>query len=477
MSLTRAVPRALAVIASAIAAAALLPSLASASPYEQVNRATGPLGASSPWEVADGTAVGDVGRYAGFTKRVWNGLDYTPVAAVRDIQTNTTIDYGGNVQAVFSFDRAEQRALILRTRAGQQQVVAVPIGGVGTPIIVSQEPVSTTPQVAVLSGDGRKAIVASRTTGTTVYDLTGGVVHAIRSYPTLQNVAFPPRAVNDLGTVFVAEDQDTSQLVLVRGTTKTVLTGAGYEASAAIDPSGTTLAWSSFDTLYLRNLATSSERHWPLLTPDAGNPGVAWVADGGSKVIVAPRNISPNSVARSFVPGTTTASAGTWARFGDRFATTLLIDPISESGRFAVVGGSGTGQPGVSLVDLTGAHIVGANEGLAPAAYIRAGSFVQTCNTPADFGVGMIAVPYAPAPVKAVVTAKVDGAVIATGTITHALPSDSPGPPPEGEAGWTVSGSYIPGGHGPVKLTATVTDGSGRVLTDAWTEPDEYCAN
>lgn len=456
-------------------AALALPASAAASPYEQINRDTGAFTSPSPWQPSAGTAVGDVGRYAGFQKSTFNGLDYTQTAFVRDIQTNTTIDYGGGVQRVYGLDRQEQRALILRTRSGQQQVAVVPIAG-GTPIIVAQFATTLDAPNAVISGDGRKVVVSQRANGTTVYDLTGGTARVIRRFPALGWLAFPPRAIDDTATTIVAFDENTTGMVILRGASEQDLPVPGYEGGAAVDSTGTALAYSTYNALVLRNFATGSERRWSL--PDDGSLSVLWLGDRGSKIALAPSYLSYGSGAQSFTPAPT-GTGGTWARFGDRFAGSLGVGPnttpISANGRFALVGGPGIAQPAISLADLTGAHIVGANEGLGASAYLRAGSFVSTCSEPATFSVSMISYPYAPAPAKAVVSVKVSGRVIAGGTITHAAPSNYGQPLPD-EPGWKVEGTYIPQGTGPVQLTATVTDGSGRVLTGTWSEPEEYCA-
>ncbi len=456
-----------AVLGAAVAAPAV------AAPYEQINRASGAFGGSPLFGVtARPTALGDVGRYAGWEDVQQNspgGLLDT-AGYVRDIQSNTTYTYGGGVRRVFSIDRAERRVLLLRTRSGKQQIVAQPIAG-GAPLLVAEFPEAARMPAAALSGDGRKVVVSQETVGTRVFDLTGGVVR-------LQRVVSPrfldqlgPRAVSDDASVITGFDPNVAEQVLfARGTTRVI----DAVRPAVVDPRGTSVAWTSPRGVTVRTLAAGTERSWPLpggVSAESGY-GALWVADGGVQVVVgAPSYLDPAPWRSAQV---LTTAPGTWAPFAGRFGSSLPADlspaPISASGRLALT----TGRRAVVLTNLTNGHLVGANEGLAPAAYVEGGSSVSVCSEPATlFFALQQPLPFVPAPAKAVLTATVGATTVASGTITNALPYGS-FQLPEDPTGWVVTGEYD--ARGPeIKLTATVTDGAGRVLTESWTEPDPFC--
>lgn len=465
-------PRAAAALLAVAALSGVAAVPVAAAPYEQVNRATGAFGGSPLFGVTPRpTALGDVGRYAGWEEvRTDSPGGLTDTAGfVRDIQSNTTFTYGGGVRRVYSLDRAERRVLLLRTRAGQQQVVALPVAD-GAPLVVAQFPTTARMPEAALSGDGRKVVLSHESFGTRVYDLTGGVVRLQRTVSSRWLAAIGPRAVSDDASVITGFDPNTAESVLfARGTTRVI----DAVLPAVVDPRGTSAAWTSPRGVTVRTLATGVERSWAL--PDGvfaeSGYGALWLADGGAKVAVgAPGYLDPLPWRSARMLTTTT---GAWAPFGDRFGASLPADltpaPISASGRFALTPGRQ-----IILTDLTNRHIVGANEGLAAAAYLQGGSFVSTCAEPATFSLGLLQpVPFVAAPVKAVVTAKVGATTIASGTITNALPYGS-FQLPDDRTGWIVSGDYDARGAD-VTLTVTVTDGSGRVLTETWTEPDPFC--
>lgn len=461
---------------------ALTAAPATAAPYEQVNRATGAQGATDLWSYRyKGTAVGDIGRYAGWEREL--ALNPGPGPAlpegfVRDIQTNTTYDYGGGVRRIYSIDRAETRVLLLRHRSGQREVAAVPITG-GTPIVIARFAQGGPLPEAALSGDGRKAVVSAEGFGTKVFDLTGGVATLQRTVTSRTFYRFGPRAVNDDASVIIgADSQSGNSFYVYRGTVEFRLNAA---RAAALDAAGTTVAWveqnNTPGTLVVRNLAAGTERRKQL---EYGQPteGVVWVAPGGSKVVIAPEGYVSDGGAKAY----TFAANGTatWARFGGRYASSISSNEvgwtthISANGRFALTRESLT--TAITLFDLTDTHIVGANEGFSASSYLRAGSFVSECTTPTEFYVSMGSpTPFAAAPTKAVITAKVDGQVIASGTLTTAVPYGYYGPLPENGT-VLIRGDYGPAAtSGEVQLTATVTDGAGRVLTESWTEPDFSC--
>ncbi len=469
----------LSLFAAAAAAAAISAAPAGAAPYEQVNRATGANGDAplQGWSFV-ATAVGDVGRYAGFERRA-----NVPDAAgafefqglVRDIQTNTTYNYGGGVQRIFGIDRAERRALILRTRSGQQQVVAVPIAG-GAPLIIATFPADGFWPEAVLSGDGRKVVVSRSGFGTKLFDLTGGVTRLVRQLSTRAFDRFTARAVDDTASAVVGYDDEAHETVLLRGGTERVLFG-GEQTAAAVDPSGTSVAWAAMtaggvNEVTLRTLASGVERRFRVPN-EIGGPAVAWVAAGGAKVAVAGSGYFENSGAQAV-----TTATGAWAKFGDRFASTLAggatATPVSATGRFALPAVSTYGGA-LTLVNLSGQHIVGANEGFAPSANFVAGTEVALCTQPATFTIGLIQpAVFAPAPKKAVVTAKADGAPFLSGTLTAALPWYAylfrlPEDPAS-----VLTGTYpAPYSVGDIQLTVTLTDGAGRVTTNNWTYSDD----
>lgn len=448
-----------------LASALALSGTATAAPYEQVDRAAGafgdaPLFGSTP----RGVAVGDVGRYAGFevTPRIPRVGDGTRSGFVRDIQTNTTIDYGGGVRRIYGIDRAEKRALILRTRNGKFQVVAVPIAG-GAPIIVSERAISEIEPEAALSGDGRK-VVLSDSSRTGLYDLTGGTATYTDSLG-YDSLSFSPNSLSDTASVIVARMRNSNDWVriLTFGGNRFPVAIPGA-TSARVDAAGTTIAYTVGQQLAIQDFRAQTERRVPL----AWNVnGVLWVGDRGAKVVVGREGYN-TAPAKSFTPAT-----NTWSAYGDRFARWIFGDsweptPISPNGRFVLFRSGG-----IVLADATGAHITGANEGLAASAYIRGGTTVERCSDPATFAVAMVAPNFAPAPTKAVVTVKLGGTVIGSGTLTQSVPSDYPYAGGEGPE-WLVEGEYPSTSTGDVTISATVTDGAGRTLNGTWTVPDEY---
>lgn len=473
---------ALAVLAVAAATSAL-PSWAAAAPYEQINRTSGANGTSPLWGYASrGTAVGDLGRYAGWEDTPSGVATPTTQGYVRDIVLNTTYTYGGGVQRVYGFDRAETRALLLRTRSGKRQVVVVPIAG-GAPLIVAEfsDPAQRTPEAA-LSGDGRKVVVSAEGYGTKVFALTGGTVRLSRVLSATTWIdRFGSRAISDDGGVVLGYDANVGRWwIWGRSGGQRELWGA---QGAAVDPIGTTAAWvnQSEHRLIIRNLLTGADRSYPV-NPTSEGPSVLWIAPGGTSLVLAQEYYDTSGVgpagAQRWSPGAGQTSTST--PFGSRFSSVIRggYDPtlISADGRFLLTGGSG-GKP-IALMSSSASHIVGANEGFSASAYLLAGSFVETCGVPAKFQVGLVQPqPFVPKPVKAVLTARVDGRVIASGTISKAIAYGQVGYPlPEGEPGWLVEGDYDAATGGDVSLTATVTDGSGRTTTESWVEPDQYCS-
>ena len=440
---------------------------ATAAPYEQVDRAAGAFGDAPLFGVTPrGVAVGDVGRYAGFevTPRIPRVGEGTRSGFVRDIQSNTTIDYGGGVRRIYGIDRAEKRALILRTRSGKFQVVAVPIAG-GAPIIVTERAIGDIEPEAALSGDGRKVVV-SESYGTSLYDLTGGTATYTDNLG-YQALSFGPNALSDTASVIVARVRNSSDWVriLTYGGNRfpTPIPGA---TTARVDAAGTTIAYTVGQQLAIQDFRAQTERRVPLV-PNAD--GVVWVADRGAKVLLGRTSYS-SAPAKAFSPATSA-----WSNYGDERFTRWISGevwestPISPNGRFALIRG---GLP-VVLADLTGAHITGANDGLAASAYVLAGTTVERCTDPAVAAVRMVAPRYAPAPSRAEVTVKLGGTVIGTGTLTQ---SSAPEYPFYGEDGpeWLVAAEYPSTSSEPVTVSVTVTDGAGRRLNGTWTVPDEY---
>lgn len=470
MSVIRHRARALAVASAAVSAALLAPSPLSAAPYEQVDREAGVFGDAPLFgSLPRGVALGDVGRYAGFERTPYDddGVEGPSSGFVRDIVSNTTIDYGGGVRRIYGIDRAERRALILRTRGGKFQVVVVPIAG-GAPIVVFERGINEYEPTAALSGDGRKAVV-SDTSGTWLYDLTGGTATYVLTL-SYKKVTLYPNGVSDTASVIVAREYDSGDWYLLRSTgTETYPVKIVGASSARVDALGTTIAYTTGQLLAVQNIKAKTEQRVPL----AWNvDGVLWVGERGSKVVIGRSSSNYASPAKAYTPAT-----NSWGDYGDRFARWINGDswnstPISANGRFALFGGFWGGAP-VVLADTTGAHIPGANDGLAASAYIRASHVVERCTDPAEFGVRLVSPNYSPAPVKAVVTVKLDGVVVGSGTITRSQPSDYPYPLGEGPE-WSVEGSYPSTIDGELTVSATVTDAAGRQLSGTWRFPDDY---
>lgn len=473
--------RAVACAATLTATLALGATSVSAAPYEQINRESGAQGVSEPGKYQYfGTAVGDVGRYAGFERllSVRQPGDL-PEGFVRDIQSNTTLDYGGGVRRVYAIDRAEKRVLLLRTRNGMRQIAVVPIAG-GAPIIVTEFPAGGVLPEATLSGDGKKVVISREGFGTRVYDLTGGVVGEPLWLNFKVTERFAPRGISDDGgTVIAASSLGSGQSVYRTNSGEVELPDSA--SAAAVDATGTTVAWiepGNNPVLVTRSLTTGVERRVPAIYPSSVG-AVLWVGQGGSRVVVAPPNYDgPFSGALAYTPGP--GLDGTWAKYGGRFASSILSGwdgfptVLSPSGRFGV----NRGAPGlgtvISLFDTTGTHIVGANEPFDPSAFIRANQVpIGDCPQPVRLTASLSQpTPFATMPTKAVITAKRNGVVFASGTLTKAQAFGYLGTPAADEK---VTGLFSRQGASTIELTATITDGEGRVVTGTTTSTYPSC--
>lgn len=463
-------------LAAFVAGAALaLPAAASAVPYEQVSRADGAQGSSAIGTMSFPAAVGDVGRYVGYDGAVLARLGN--IANVRDVRLDKNVNYGGGIKRVYGFDRAETRALLGRTRSGRAEVVAVPIAG-GTAKVIASYPVGNEfnnpfPE-ARISGNGRKALI-SDDAGLRLIEIATGtsktLAPSIPPYAGRWNLS--PTSLSDDGGVVVGHDIGAGTSTIFNGAQKLVIaTGPAILAS-----SGRYAAWTdpfdpSVGDVVVRDLKTGTQKRFPLPSTDGGRL-VRWVSADGTKVVLGHgdqftqgESVAVNTTTGVFSPfgGRLGGDFGGYGQWGDWSISGYHGALIAPGGRFAVVQ-SGWGQ--ATLVDLTGTHIVGANDAVSPSNYFYPNAIgPNQCDGPTStiYGVFSVAEDWLPKASKLVVTYKAGGTVIATDTLTSPLPFhwfpgyDIPG---------SAAAHTFPSSAKSVNVTLKLTDDQGRVSTES----------
>lgn len=475
---------------------------ASAAPWEQVSRADGPAGGSLPGPAKYlPKAVGDIARYVGYARAAeWPTFQASaPVeindirnntAWIRDVQTDTNLDFGGGLRRVFGISRDERTALIGRYRSGKSQIVLQPLPS-GQPVVIEEfngsvfVPNRSWP-TAVLSGDGRTAVVSTEPLNPPLLHATGtyALKDGIERRISTGQFRFLKNGISDDGRTFIGVNLSTSPGgVVVWGVDFTRTIGIGRPVLSA---NGRTAAWWTYIPnvgvrVIVLDVATGERRQFTEAprTTDADYAAVVnWISPDGTKLTVAPEaRTLAGAKARQLDIAT-----GTWSNFAPRFGRSLTgpnDEEYSQSresvnGRFAAVP-SATNQ--VSLVDLTERHIVGANQGLSAASYVSVAPRLYDCPVKGDVFVQLSKPDFwAPSAISATVKVTQGTAVLAEKTLTQPGPPvtsayDSwltPAPPANG-----AYAEFTPGGA-PVKLSASVTDDQGRVSSDSWTlRPDD----
>lgn len=448
-----------ALLSSAIALAAIAPSAASAAPYEQVSRASGPAGASiggSP------LAVGDVGKFAGF--RASSNI------FVRDIRTNATANLGTTSEvSLMGFDRAETVALLVRYGATQSTLVALPLPvGSAPERVLYTAPAGALRPDARLSADG--STVAFNDTVArelrTVDVATGAVttLSASTDYPQ-DGWSLREGSISTSGRTILGYDGMTGQTTIFTRTAAGItaertwlggmVSGDGSTV-VKIDQSGTGF-WIVRDPVGPAPWTTTRYTP-PAPLPAAPELVLRWVSSNGSIAAVTRTTPEAPDAYPAFAVNTST---GVTAPFGGRFRESMAGVPdrygygagagvlLSPSGRMSLLPVSGQ----IVFADLTGTHVIGANEPLSADVYFNFW-FTKSCSTSLlggtkFFGTQLLKVrrpaSWAPTPTR------YDAQLLADTTLLRS------GSPAEGQT-WSVNWSGRPRYHR-AKVTVTYPDG------------------
>lgn len=415
-------PRTVGLAAVALACIAL-PASAGAQPWEQVNRGSGPY-TTAP--VASGyspaSAVGDVGRYAGFRATFEGGATG---GFIRDVRTNLTTQPGGTAtMEVLGFDRAETKALIVRQFATRIELAITPLQGGGASRVIYSTPVIGTGPAdyyrvrAKLSGDGSTVVAVDRYAKTVVK-----INVATTAKTVLQSIGDTAADVWELPAQAISDDGRLVSLARPYFNEAGALNGRIYrdgailvqvESSAALSPDGSTLVWrkpsTGAYTWNLRKLATGITS-----TLTAPSYSDLWVSSNGSKLILS-RGVYPG-----YTPQQYDVATATWTALSGVYEKSVGL--LSPNGRFSL---------GTLLVDRTGADIPGAEDPLSGDHYVKPGA-TYNCGSPFGplFGknYGEVQgtlltkpVEFAPAAVRAEFKLYVDGTLLKTVSV---LPGQS----------------------------------------------------
>lgn len=359
--------------------------------YEQVTRATGPVGYSPLANTIFPGTVTDSGRYALYMTGAPDQFDATgarqrPQAMVRDIVDNTTTPLGGgNIYSVLGLDQAETKVLALRYVApGSSEVVVVPLVGTAPAIVLATFTSFTGDVWGAISGDGNSVVysyISPRgARGPFKVDIATGTATPIlpprvdENGDPLQDLEFylGGRSISDNGAVIAGNYGGGAGGAYVAG-------GVPHDVPGApiVSPDGTTVAWltspggDSFDNtqVAVRKLATGVTQTFALPAALVGG-SLGWIAGNGGKLVVT-KSPSPAQYL--------TMATGQWAPFGGPYSREIGSDitsrpaAISRNARHALVS-YGPSLPQVSkqlaLVDLTGGDLPGAQETLAPSSFV-----------------------------------------------------------------------------------------------------------
>lgn len=435
-----------------------LPSAAGAAPYEQVSRATGPAGAAISGRAV---AIGDVGRYAAFR---------SDVSYIRDIRTNVTTPLGADGEvSVIGFNRAETFALLLRRAADGDRLVAapLPIGSAPERVVYATSGPALAESSVRLSADGSTAVLndAIARELRSVDVASGTVTTLATSYPD-GGWRLGEYAVSANGRTVLATNYTAGKaIVFERSAAGAVTTVPTELGGGQLSPDGSAVllvgfsgkeGWVARDPIG-PGASTSTRFTPPAPTPIAGSLAARWISADGSTVVVARKQ--PGDLA-GYPAFAVTIATGAVAPFGGRFRESIAGEPnqygwgstdatiIAPGGRKALMPVSGQ----LVLADLSGAHMIGANEPLSADTYFNFWNLTKCTNTLGQarfFGTQTLKVrrpaTWAPLP------ARYDVQMLADTTLLRS------GSPTNGET-WTANWSGRPRYHR-AKVTVTLPDG------------------
>lgn len=418
---------------------AVLPSSAVAGQsYEQVSRTSGPYETALVADSSSASAVGDVGRFAGFRATFPDGQSG---AFVRDIRSNLTTQPGGAAtKQIWGFDRAETKALIAREIGGKVELRIAPLVGGGTSKLIY----STTGAYyyglqAALSGDGSTVVASDWFAGRVVkINVATGAVTQLQTTDRTNANAW------ELGPQSISDDGKT----VVIG--RPYLDAAGKRGGrlyrdgfpvvelgepAVLSPDGSTVAYAApYDPnltyrVVVRKTATGATKTWA--TDDWGQP---WISSDGAKLAISQSGRVFELDTATGVVGAPGPSIG--------FGYTGLRSP---SGRFSL---------GSVLIDTTGADLLGASDPVSADFYLKLGATYNCRTFGKNYGtvnVTLLSKPlsFAPKSVTAEVKLYVDVSLLKTATIPVSTSTSAP---------FTGNPTYY-------RVEAKVTDELGRVTT------------
>lgn len=371
-----------------IALALVTPAAAGAAPYEQVSRATGPAGASITRTTGSPVAVGDVGKYAAYQAG--------SRSFIRDIRTNVTTDLGwSNEVSVIGFDRSETFALLERQSSAEARlsVLPLPVGSAPERTVYTAPAGALAPTATRLSADGSTAVFndgAARELRSV--DVASGAVTTLSAAYPQYGWSVREFSVSANGRRVLGYDFATAETTIFTRTT-TGVTAEPTPIGGMISPDGSAVVRldSSSNGLWVIRDPVGPEP-WTVteFTPPSGATGITrlvprWLSPNGSVVVLARSYVDGADPFPAFALNTTTGATGP---FGGRFRESIAAAPgqsmhgfgegtlISPSGRMALLPVSGQ----IVLANLTGTHIIGANEPLSADVYFNFW-FTQRCTT------------------------------------------------------------------------------------------------
>ncbi|MBJ7472608.1 MAG: hypothetical protein JHD16_14975 [Solirubrobacteraceae bacterium] len=360
------------IAAAAVVVGLALPSAATAAPYEQVSRATGPAGASTQRTAASPVAIGDVGRFAGYQA--------SSMVYIRDIRTNVTTTLGTVSEvSIAGFDQSERFAVITRRTPTVDRLVALPLPvGSGAERVIYTSP-GTGISDAHLSIDG-STVVLSDTAAQQLrsIDVASGAVTTLS--PSIPEFGWGLGAfsVSANGRTVLAVDlKNGDRTVFRRGpsgvTTESVVVGGMLAPDGSATVAVTTFGQGNFavvrDPLGPEPW-TSTPFTPPAPSPGPGGLAARWVSTDGKRLVIVRSEPEAYDGYPSFQVDTST---GAVSSFGGRFRSSVAGTPgkyvpgygqgtmLSPSGRMALLPVSGQ----LVIADLSGAHLIGANEPLS----------------------------------------------------------------------------------------------------------------
>lgn len=450
------------------------PTAAVAAPYEQVSRATGAAGASIMRSTGSPVALGDIGKYAGYQAGSRSFL--------RDIRTNVTTDLGWSTEvSVIGFDRSETFALLLRQDSEGARLTALPLpaGSSAERTVYSAPPRALDATNTRLSSDGSTVVfndAAAKELRS--MDVASGAVTTLSTDYPQYGWSVREFSVSANGRRVLGYDDATASTTIFTRTASGV-TAEPTPIGGMLSPDGSAVV--RIDSLnnafwVVRDPVGPAPWTTTPFTPPAPSPGAAgltprWLSPTGSVLVIA--RSAPDAY-NAYPPFALNTTTGTTGPFGGRFRESIAGTPgtsthgygegtlISPSGRMALLPVSGQ----IVLADLTGTHIIGANEPLSADVYFNFW-FTQRCTTSwltgtKFFGTQTLKVrrpaSWAPMPTRYDAQMLVDTTLLKSGS------------PANGDT-WTVDWAGRPRYHR-AKVAVTLPDG--QVVQTEWNVPGGY---